>query len=313
MTSRLQPTAPTVDQHQSRADVAERPTWEHRYVLGLVVVDAVAVALASGIAYVLRFGFTGTEEVPVTSLPYALVAVLAVPLWLAITVLSGGYERRVVGIGAEEYRRVLTVALRFVALVAILFYGARVDVARGFVGTAIPLATAFTLLGRFRARKWLHSRREHGHALRRVLAVGTIEAASDLTRHLRRAVHAGFTVVGACIPGPVEVLRVDEVDVPVLGSPDDVMAALKASQADVLAVAGEGALPPGRLRTLAWELEGSGIDLIVAPSVTDVAGPRIAIRPVAGLPLLHVEEPRLSGGARLFKACSDLLLAGIAL
>ncbi|MDP9020866.1 MAG: sugar transferase [Actinomycetota bacterium] len=312
MTSRLQPTAPTVGQHQSRADVAERPSWEHRYVLGLVVVDAVAVALASGIAYVLRFGFTGTEEVPVTSLPYALVAVLAVPLWLTITVLSGGYERRVVGLGADEYRRVLTVALRFVALVAILFYGTRVDVARGFVGTAIPLATSLTLLGRFRARKWLHARRARGHALRRVLAVGTIEAATDLTQHLGRAMHAGFTVVGVCIPSPVEVLRVDEVDVPVLGSPDDVMVALKASQADVLAVAGEGALPAGRLRTLAWELEGSGIDLIVAPSVTDVAGPRIAIRPVAGLPLLHVEEPRLSGGARLFKACSDLLLAGIA-
>ncbi len=148
------------------------------------------------------------------------------------------------GIGAEEYRRVLTVALRFVALVAILFYGARVDVARGFVGTAIPLATALTLLGRFRARKWLHARRARGHALRRVLAVGTIEAATDLTQHLGRAMHAGFTVVGVCIPGPVGVLWVDEVDVPVLGSPDDVMVALKASQADVLAVAGEGALPP---------------------------------------------------------------------
>ena len=314
MNFRLQSTAAPADRHQTRVvDVAGRPSWELRYTLGLIVVDALAVAVASGIAYVMRFGLSGTEEVPVTSLPYAFIAVAAVPLWLTITVLSGGYERRVVGIGVEEYRRVLSVALRFVALVAILFYGTRVDVARGFVGTAIPLATALTLLGRHRARKWLHTRREHGRALRRVLAVGTIEAASDLTRHLRRAAHAGFTVVGVCIPGHVGVLLVDEVDVPVLGTPNQVMMALRASQADVLAVAGEGGLPAGRLRTLAWELEGSGIDLIVAPSVTDVAGPRIAIRPVAGLPLLHVEEPRLSGGARLFKACSDLLLAGIAL
>jgi len=46
-----------------------------------------------------------------------------------------------------------------------------------------------------------------------------------------------------------------------------------------------------------------------------VAGPRIHIRPVAGLPFLHVEEPELSGGRRLLKgafdravACTTLLL-----
>lgn len=297
----------------AEGDTRARHGWEQRYVMGLVAIDALAVAGASGLAYITRFGLDGSEEVPVTSLPYALVAALAVPLWMLITALSGGYERRVVGVGADEYRRVLKVAVRFVAVVAVLFYATRVDVARGFVGTAIPLATMFTLFGRHRARKWLHARRARGWALRRVLAVGTIEAVTELTRHLSRSMHAGFTVVGVCTLGGTGSLRVDESELPVLGTPDDVMAALTTSGADVLAVAGEGALPAGRLRTLAWELEGSGIDLIVAPSVTDVAGPRIAIRPVAGLPLLHVEEPRLSGGARAFKACSDRLLAGFSL
>jgi len=39
-----------------------------------------------------------------------------------------------------------------------------------------------------------------------------------------------------------------------------------------------------RLRLLAWALEGSGLALVVAPTLTDVAGPRIHIHPVAGLP-----------------------------
>ena len=36
-------------------------------------------------------------------------------------------------------------------------------------------------------------------------------------------------------------------------------------------------------------------DLVVAPQLTDIAGPRVHIRPIEGLPLLHVEEPTLSG------------------
>jgi exopolysaccharide biosynthesis polyprenyl glycosylphosphotransferase len=67
------------------------------------------------------------------------------------------------------------------------------------------------------------------------------------------------------------------------------------------------------LRRLSWELEGSGVDLVVAPSLTDIAGPRIHIRPVAGLPLLHVEQPEFSGGRRLLKGTVDRLLATSAL
>ena len=49
--------------------------------------------------------------------------------------------------------------------------------------------------------------------------------------------------------------------------------------------------------------------MVVAPALTDVAGPRIHITPVAGLPLLHVEEPEFTGVRRLFKSVSDRVLA----
>jgi exopolysaccharide biosynthesis polyprenyl glycosylphosphotransferase len=278
-----------------------------------MVIDTLAVGLAFGLAYVARFGLTDARSVEGTSVSHVLVAVLAVPLWITVALLSGAYEARVLGLGADEYRRTFNVALRFFALVAVLFYVTRVEVSRAFVGTAVPLAGALTLIGRYRARKWLHDQRARGRGLRRVLAVGTIEAVTDLARHLRRSPHAGFAVVGVCVPGGIARLIVDQTDLPVLGDPDQTLAALVATQADVVAVAGEGGLPPGRLRALAWELEGSGTDLIVAPAVTDIAGPRIAIRPVAGLPLLHVEEPRLSGASRLFKACFDRTVAGVGL
>ncbi len=70
---------------------------------------------------------------------------------------------------------------------------------------------------------------------------------------------------------------------------------------------------PERLRELAWQLEGADVDLVVAPAMTDVAGPRVTVRPVAGLPLLYVDEPRFTGAARLVKGTLDRLVALVAL
>jgi exopolysaccharide biosynthesis polyprenyl glycosylphosphotransferase len=93
----------------------------------------------------------------------------------------------------------------------------------------------------------------------------------------------------------------------------DVIALVRKLGADTIAVCGSARTEPGELRRLAWQLEGTGIDLVVAPQLTDIAGPRVHIRPVEGLPLLHVEEPKLSGVAWLFKNLMDRLLAALLL
>ena len=49
----------------------------------------------------------------------------------------------------------------------------------------------------------------------------------------------------------------------------------------------------------------NGLYGMVAPALMDVAGPRTSIRPVAGLPLLNVEHPELTGGRQLVKSLFD--------
>jgi exopolysaccharide biosynthesis polyprenyl glycosylphosphotransferase len=55
------------------------------------------------------------------------------------------------------------------------------------------------------------------------------------------------------------------------------------------------------------------VTLLVAPRLTDISGPRIHIRPVAGLPLLNVEEPEFSGVRRIVKGGLDRFLAFFAI
>ena len=68
----------------------------------------------------------------------------------------------------------------------------------------------------------------------------------------------------------------------------------------------------GRL-TGEWRLEGSGVELLVAPGLIEVAGPRLHIRPFEGLPLLSVEQPRFEGWRRVVKGAVDRCAAAAAL
>ena len=67
------------------------------------------------------------------------------------------------------------------------------------------------------------------------------------------------------------------------------------------------------LRRLGWALEQRNIDLLVAPGVIEVAGPRLSLRRAAGLPMVHVERPVSSGWRYAVKSASDRVIAATAL
>ena len=100
---------------------------------------------------------------------------------------------------------------------------------------------------------------------------------------------------------------------PVLGDETDVIEALHATDANVVAVSNTEYLGTDGMRALAWQLEAVDADLVVAPGVIDVAGPRLQIHPVAGLPLLHVDRPQYRGAVKVGKLALDLIAAGLGL
>jgi exopolysaccharide biosynthesis polyprenyl glycosylphosphotransferase len=144
-----------------------------------------------------------------------------------------------------------------------------------------------------------------------VVAVGHELAVADLVTELGRDGYHGLNVVGACVVQPGEL---DELaGVPVYGGLDDITAAVKAFGADTVAVTACPEMNGVRLRGLAWELEKTGTDLCVSPALLDVAGPRTTIRPTAGLTLLHVDHPQLTGIRLVIKDLFDRCAAAAAL
>jgi exopolysaccharide biosynthesis polyprenyl glycosylphosphotransferase len=169
------------------------------------------------------------------------------------------------------------------------------------------------LLGRYALRKYVHRLRRAGRWSHRVLAVGDREAVCELIAQTRAEPYAGLSVVGACLRRGEQDIVFADTTIPVVGGLDSVDDAIRLGGIDAVAVTRAPEIGSTWLTELAWKLEGSGVALQVAPALTNVAGPRIAIRPVAGLPLLHVEEPEMSGRARLLKGVFERVFASIVL
>lgn len=189
--------------------------------------------------------------------------------------------------------------------------GLRDRISRGFVGLAFGLGTLLLLGERYAVRKVLHRLRVAGRLQHRVVVVGNPVAASELVEVLHRESYAGYRVVAACAPEP-DMTNPVAFPVPLLGRVADARAVCEEIGADTVLVAA-GTSSSDDLRRIAWDLEGSSIDLVVVPSLTDVAGPRIHMRPVAGLPLLHVEEPQADEAGGIAKRAFDLFVAVLAL
>jgi exopolysaccharide biosynthesis polyprenyl glycosylphosphotransferase len=290
-------TSPALERVGARATA--RPSWLRRYVATLVGFDVLAAVLAAMTTVLVRYD---GRAALVAGVDYRVLAVLFVPLWLAVLAVTGAYDRSVVGVGTEEFRRVVGAAVRALAVVGVLIAGLKLDLARSVIAVGLPGVAFMTLLGRWTARRALHAARRRGRWCHRVLVVGDVAACASLMNRLERHTEAGLRVVAACTTSAISTAGLG---VPVVTGLANATAAARSFGVDTIAVAETGSLGDEGLRRLAWSIEGQGIDLLVAPGLTYVAVPRIVVRPVDGSPLLHVEEPTLTGPKLVVKGAFD--------
>jgi exopolysaccharide biosynthesis polyprenyl glycosylphosphotransferase len=287
--------------------------WRVRTSRQLRIVDAFVVIWAVYGAFVVRFGVEPNFVVSGQELTYFwLSAVLAVLWW----VMLGAWNSRqslVLGAGSDEYKRVAAASLWLFGLVAIVSYVLRVDTARGYVGVALPVGLTGLLLGRWLLRQHLSVNRQNGKSMSRLLLLGGPSAVAHLASSLETAKHAGYLPVAAYTPGaPGGQVTEHESGLPILGcdaNTQSILEAIDQCGADAVAVSAGVQLHPQILRHLGWELASKNIGLIMAPALTDVAGPRIHTQQVAGLPLIHVTTPTLEGGQRVAKRLFDVAVS----
>ncbi|MCW6002983.1 sugar transferase [Micromonospora sp. CPCC 205371] len=287
--------------------------WHRPYTVALLLLDFGAAALASLISIIAydqaAAGFQDADEAWFKTVAYVLLPVG----WLAILWGNGAYDRRYLGLGTDEFKRVMRASVTVAASVSFLAFATKTDLSRLTVATELVGATLLILFARYLARFVLHvMRKRAGHAAHRMVLIGTLPEALEVHTAVTRSPAAGLIPVAIHITDGYAAARGIDTPVPIYAG-RDVLSLVREVGADTIAVCGSASAEPGELRRLAWQLEGTGIDLVVAPQLTDIAGPRVHIRPIEGLPLLHVEEPTLSGLGWLAKNLMDRVVAFLGL
>jgi exopolysaccharide biosynthesis polyprenyl glycosylphosphotransferase len=275
----------------------------------VLTIDVAVAALAAVAAQLFRFGTAADRS---SSLYWWGVLVLPA-LWVLGVATSRAYESRFLASSAEEYRRVINAAVGLTALIGLTSYLSKTPFARGYVVLALPTCTFFAVLGRYFARHHLRRARARGRFLQDVVVVGHEWPILDLVAELRRNPDSGLRVVGACVPGGRGSRQMAQAGVPVVGDINQVVESVMRLRADVLAVTTCVEFGGPELRKVCWALENTDVDVVVAPALIEVAGPRLHIRPVSRLPLLHVEKPEFTGSRRIVKGAFDRMVALAAL
>ncbi|WP_460722056.1 sugar transferase [Microbacterium aureliae] len=290
--------------------------WRARYARLLWMSDLVVLIAVVYGAQIAWFGLGNAqvsirEDSRLSTVSYWMFSTALVGLWMWSLSLADSRSDRAIGTGASEYVRIISVSTRLFGFIAIFAFLLRVDVARGYLLISLPLGMLVLLLERWLWRQWLVRRRARGEYSARVVLVGSDRSIAQIGAALQRTPSAGYRVVGACIPGGRAGGEIAGTGIPVLGDVACVSAAMTSVNADTVAVTSTDELPPSSVKRMAWELETGRQHLVLAPSIVDVVGPRIGTRPVAGLPLIHVETPRYSKGQRTAKRTMDIVLASI--
>ncbi len=296
---------------------ASPPDWSSSYSQRLLLTDVVAILVAVCAGQSIRFGVGADAVLAHASLvSYTLISSLLAAAWLVTLGMFRARETRMVGDGAEEYRRIAHASLALFGTVAIIGFLFKIELARGYLVLALPTGLVLLLTGRWAWRVWLRRQRANSQCCSNVVVVGSHRAAIAMAKTFERSPSAGYRVVGVCEPGwagGTGSLNIDGHLVPVLGDQDSVLEAITLTGADVVAVSNTESLGAEGMRVLAWQLEEKQIDLVVSPGVVDVAGPRLQVRPLAGLPLLHVDKPQYRGASKFRKLAVDVVGSGLGL
>ncbi|MDH6438275.1 exopolysaccharide biosynthesis polyprenyl glycosylphosphotransferase [Streptomyces sp. SAI-144] len=283
--------------------------WEQRYRRTVIISDTAATAfVVAGIG-----NFFGARDAANWHEKWGILAFGTELLVLGALAVGRAWAPAVLGQGAEEFRRLgrsLFAATVVLALGGIALTSRNIKL---WIFVAIPAIALVTMTARYVLRLRLHKQRKEGRCLRPVLAAGSPATVRDLIARTRKFPHLGWRVDAVCTTDGLG-LEGDELDgVRVIGVLEDVAKHVQHDGYRVVAVTPDPHWSPDRLQRLAWNLEGSDAEMVVAPVLMEVAGPRLHVDAVLGIPLLRVSMPTFTGGRRAIKGVVDRVGAAILL
>lgn len=274
----------------------------------LLGADLVTIGVAALVAGLLRDRLTLFRPTLDVRENVTGAALILVSVWLLALLIGGAYRPRRMGVGTNEYTTVLVWSLIAAGTTGMALYLVSYDLSRGFFVLLFALGIPLLLTERYTVRRVIHALRARGHLQTRLLVAGSGPHIARVAAVLRRERWLGYCPVGAL---PTDEDPPD--DLPVVGSPDDVLEAVRATGAHGVLFAEGSFAKAGDFNEMARQLKDHQAQMIVVPTLTDIAAERIDVRPVAGMPLVFVDTPRALQAGSWGKRIFDLVGSSVAI
>lgn len=302
-----------------RQPIASASPWIQwtLYRLSLIINDVVLTLGAFMFAAWVRFNvplsvFNLEARPTIPQLPIIIFGF--VPLWLAIYASYGLYQKKSLLGGTQEYAGVFqATSIGILVIVVVDFMQPLFAPARGWVLLAWIFTICFVVIGRFLLRRAVYHLRRRGYFLSPALIIGKNAEALSLAEQLLLWRTSGLAVRGFITTGLEEDGRDVESELPVLGGfehLDDlverlnigelILATSAMSQEQILLMFKRYGVSPSvnmRLSSGLFEIITTGLEL----------------KEVASVPLLRINQARLTGMDWLLKSVLDVSLALIAI
>ncbi len=292
-----------------------RQLWERRYRRRLRITDTAVVIGVTGTTTLLQVAAILPAAIAGEPWLHTRVFLLTAAIWLLMLTLFQTRESRIAGSGATEYKRVAHATGLAFGVMAAIFIVLQSAGMRTQLLIALPVGILALLISRWSWRRWLVKKRQFGHYVSRAVVVGRRADVEYVISTLQRDGTNAYLVVGATL---------DEHD-----SQDDLVVGDRAYTphgtlnttaqvatelgADTIIVASRPDGDPEFVRRLSWQLEGTAAELVLSSRLAEVAGPRISLHQVDGLPLIKVQIPTFEGAKHAIKRAFDIMVASMAL
>lgn len=176
-----------------------RPLARSLFRMTLVAADALMLALAFYLAYIVRFDlqFTLAPEIMPAQSFYTRLVLILIPIWLAIFALSRLYDFHFLLGGTAEYAHAFNACtIGVMTIVLFSFFEPKFVVARAWLLAAWLLSFLLVCAARFALRRVAYGLRHWGFFVSPAIIVGINSEALALGQTLRHSVSSGVQIVG---------------------------------------------------------------------------------------------------------------------
>lgn len=250
------------------------------------------------------FNLNATPTIP----PLRIIIFGFIPMWLLIFSAHGLYQRRVLLGGTQEYARVFRAAA--VGMLIIIIFGFIQPVltpARGWALLAWIFVTLFVMLARFFLRRIVYTLRRRGYFLTPALIVGNNGEGNSLAQQLMGWQTSGFAVQGVVsVDSSPE--KNDQNGLPILGTLNHLDEIIQRFNIGELVLATSALTQDQILSIFKRYGVSNSINLRLSSGLFEVITTGMEVKEVASVPLMRVNQVRLTGLDNVFKGVLDITL-----